>query len=176
MKTCITCKKEFHVPPSLSKRIKNCSMRCHSIWQSKNRVGSVGGNWRGGKTKKICSVCKKHFFVFPHAESRRKTCSKECQKTYQSDVYCGPNHPNWKGGKHIAPNGYVIISVRGKSIYEHRFLMEKSIGRKLLRREHLHHKNGVKTDNRLSNLEIVTPSDHKKMKHSDVGVMTRFKK
>ena len=41
-----------------------------------------------------------------------------------------------------------------------RQLMEKKLGRKLKRREHVHHKDGNRTNNDLNNLEIVPPSLH----------------
>lgn len=52
-------------------------------------------------------------------------------------------------------------------IYEHREVMEKYIGRRLSRNEHIHHINGNVTDNRIENLEITTASKHMS-KHSPV--------
>ena len=45
-------------------------------------------------------------------------------------------------------------------IREHRLIMEKSIGRRIQKGEIVHHKNGVKTDNRIENLQLMTAHDH----------------
>ena len=58
--------------------------------------------------------------------------------------------------------GYVCrhVTVNGKSmnILQHREVMEGMLGRKLLPKENVHHKNGVKHDNRPENLELWTTS------------------
>jgi hypothetical protein len=63
---------------------------------------------------------------------------------------------------HVSSDGYRIIYVvvDGKSvpIAEHRLVMSRALGRPLLRNESVHHKNGVRLDNRRRNLELWTKS------------------
>lgn len=98
----------------------------------------------------------------------KKYCSHRCSTTaswkngsIRSNIgLVGSKSLHWRGGRAIR-NGYVFVYVgSGKYLGEHRIVMEKNLGRKLTQNEQIHHINGIKTDNRLENLQIVVKKVH----------------
>lgn len=72
-----------------------------------------------------------------------------------------PVRPDAKPGNRTDKHGYKLIWVpdhpRCNSdgrVQEHRLVMEAHIGRHLLPTENVHHKNGIRGDNRIENLEL----------------------
>lgn len=63
----------------------------------------------------------------------------------------------------MAKSKYKAIKIDGVKHDEHRILMETHLGRKLCRDEVVHHVNEDKYDNDISNLEVMSLSEHSRM-------------
>ncbi len=90
----------------------------------------------------------------------------------------GSQSPFWKGGITKHPRGYIKIykpehpnSDRDGYIFEHRVIMEQYLGRLLTKDEIVHHINGIKTDNRIENLQLTNIREHIKIHMKLRGVM-----
>lgn len=79
-------------------------------------------------------------------------------------------NPNWKGGRRKKTAGYVEIycpdhpnANKRKCVYEHQLIVEKHIGRYIKKGEVVHHIDGNKANNDISNLLLLTSSEHAKL-------------
>jgi len=111
------------------------------------------------KVNGICENCGKKYTGYG-----KRYCSRwcSCQWTPKKQNRCGEMHKRWKNGRTINPRGYVNVrmtehpNAQNGYVLEHRLVMEKHIGRYLVSKEIVHHKNGIRTDNRIENLELLT--------------------
>ena len=103
---------------------------------------------------------------------KRGICKVEgCSRIQHAYSFCSNHYQIYRrnGGAITkrAPNGsgsickfhgYKTIYRDGKQVKEHRYLMEQKLGRKLFHHENVHHINGLKSDNRIENLELWSSS------------------
>lgn len=122
-----------------------------------------------------CAGCGKERWVeylVREAKPRSSLCrSCSMKKAIQLRKLKGGHPYNWKGGRIKDAQGYLKIWLspddlfypmdQGKGyVSEHRLVMAKHLGRCLQRWEIVHHKNGIKDDNCIENLELTTNGSH----------------
>ena len=73
-----------------------CSVSCHGLWNSENRRGENGANWKGGNIKLICEQCKKEFEVILARANKARFCSQGCKAQWQTENTHGENHSRWE--------------------------------------------------------------------------------
>lgn len=116
-------------------------------------------------------LCKMHLRQAKvRGEIESPGCSVDgCNRVAQVRGWCNTHYLRWRNTGEVGPAellrqpagkghrnrlGYVEVSVDGHRRFEHRVVLERQLGRPLHPFENVHHKNGVRDDNRPENLEL----------------------
>ena len=124
--------------------------------------------------RKNCPVCGKEFAM---QMRYRKNGERAGHKLgFMPQTYCSRRCVNFARparGYYLDKHGYKILSPGKKAGYaqpEHRAVMEKMLGRKLTRHETVHHKNGIRHDNRPENLELWSSRHGRGQRDADLDI------
>lgn len=150
IRNCKTCGSQFltRAAPGKSGETEYCSRDCWNV-----------------RAKEIGSDLTKHLM---EEEIREKAI-----KTKRENPIIGCAHHGFKRGITSDRAGYYRISseIYGKENVNkllHRYIVERHLGRPLSEDEIVHHKDKNKTNNDISNLQIMTNAEHTKLHHLGV--------
>ena len=163
IKLCAVCGEEFKSKTTSPQYCTSCKS---TYYNRLNKNQPISNKAYADRAVTQCLVC---FIDMKNVSHRRKYCSSKCALAAAHRKHRGQPISNVEfdkarkkrldGEGHINKDGYVKVYVNNKSILEHRYVMEEFLGRKLNRRETVHHKNGIRNDNRIENLEL-WPTSH----------------
>lgn len=115
--------------------------------------------------ERVCKECGKQYLTVP--SQRLLFCGDACYHKSKR----GSGNPKWRGGTHVS-RGYIYqyapdhpAATKQGYVRQHRLVMESALGRLLTPTEVVHHKNGVKNDNRLENLELCASTGKHSAEH-----------
>lgn len=158
-KICEACKRPHYVPKYRVVTARFCSRRC----LGKAMLPAIHEPRLAAIRDKHAHNFEWHFVVclqcddvFPCSPSRKnkKFCSQECYGVWQRAHNCGE---------------YIRVTVNGKRMLEHRYVMSQVIERDLLPEEQVDHINRIKRDNHPGNLRILDPVTHGRLSASFRG-------
>ena len=121
------------------------------------------------KIKVTCVECGLERHIIHRSTNAMPSRCRPCNMRHL-DGSKGRQNPHWRGGR-TKMGKYIRITVTpddffypmatcSNTILEHRLVMAKHLGRNLHCWEIVHHKNGVRDDNRIGNLQLVTEGQH----------------
>lgn len=189
---CKKCGSVVRLNTEVAKNNKKC--RCKQrLSRGRNLVGEKFGRWtvlspvpKGDpeylriKTHERLWRCRCECGEERSLRTNTLTCGHSsscgCLRVEVGKNRVGKDRWNWKGGRTKDTMGYILSNARNHPrargnkgyVLEHILIMEKHLGRPLRKEETIHHKNGIRDDNRIENLELWSGRHSKGQRVSDL--------
>lgn len=160
---CVVCGKPFWRIRAKATSVL-CSAECRTVYLDKRK-------------DKACGYCGKVMSLSP-SKSNTNFCSYECRSLGRIKRPLD----RWYNGRRAKLDqfGYVMVwapdhpnKVLKGWQYEHRLVLENTLGRYLIDGEVCHHKDGNKGNNDPSNLELMDANDHAALSSRDQAELVR---
>lgn len=164
--SCVQCGKIFKSFPSASRKL--CSKQCTLLYQ----VGENSSRWLGAFREYFCGSCGKNFTKKIDGH-KYKFCSSSCF----SKNRIGSQGSNWQGGvrkcgKYIQIYAPSHPNNNHGTILLHRLKAEQYLGRLLSKKEVIHHIDGDKRNNKISNLYLFSTTNEHTAYHAKKNTIT----
>lgn len=118
-----------------------------------------------------CADCGKQRWVELCRGIPKSQRCRVCAGKKSSSKQYGVNNPSWQGGRRKTRDGYIEVRLQPDDFFypmahksgyvlEHRLVMARHLGRCLQSWELVHHKHGIRDDNRYEELKLTTKGSH----------------
>lgn len=160
--TCGVCGKPFEHKPSIVRAYRKkwgkdpmyCSTAC----------GGIGRKLSDAAWQVQCVQCGTNMPIQRRpggsVNRQKQLCSTDCRSLFRRLAYQKKHASAEPTTRVDKRNGYIKICIPGAlgkpaiHTYEHRYVMERKIGRRLTPEETVHHIDGVRSHNDMTNLEL----------------------
>lgn len=137
-----------------------------------------------------CYSCNEFYQITKESYRRKKlknstycrNChSKNIQKGIKRPQFSEDNSKRWKGGEYVSSDGYIMVKIKdsylesGRQVYKrkHVLIYENFLGRKLKTKkggggEQIHHIDGNKQNNEISNLVLCSDTKDHRLLHGSL--------
>jgi hypothetical protein len=163
IRNCKTCQKEYD----------HSGLNCYSCSRKLREAKRAGRACSGCKKTDVCIVLqnpllcvmcdrKERMKKDPTYHEKRLNWQRKRDRKISGRPLDSPLIVKPRGSGYIDEMGYRRISKKGHPnangnkyrIFEHTYVMSEYLGRPLMKGESVHHKNGIRSDNRIDNLEL----------------------